>query len=170
MVNRYTTITTKQKTMATNENLAEVLNDLIIINNDRVEGYEKAMTETEEKDVDLRTIFSKMADESRKYKTELAAEVIRLGEEVAEGTTNRGKIYRVWMDVKATFASNERQSVLEACEFGEDAAQRAYRDALASDAEIDAETRQLITSQKESLKTSHDTVKKLRDAHKALNS
>ena len=45
-----------------------------------------------------------------------------------------GKIYRTWMDVKAAFARKERLSVLEACEFGEDAAQRAYEAALASDA------------------------------------
>ncbi|RYX99004.1 PA2169 family four-helix-bundle protein, partial [bacterium] len=89
-----------------------------------------------------------MADESRKYKTELTEEVARLGGEVATGNTGLGKIYQVWMDVKATFTGNDRQSALESCEYGEDAAQKAYRDALASDAEIDADTRQLITSQK----------------------
>ena len=73
------------------------------------------------------------------------------------------------MDVKATFSGHDRQSVLEACEFGEDAAQKAYRDALASDAEMNADTRQLITSQQASLKTSHDIIKKYRDMHKAVN-
>ncbi len=155
--------------MATNEKLVEVLNDLIEINNDRITGYEKAVEETKDIDVDLKAIFSKMADESRKYKTELTSEVSRLGGEPAEGTTNLGKIYRVWMDVKATFTGKDRQSVLEACEFGEDAAQKAYTDALASDAEIDANTRQLITDQQGSLKTSHDIIKKYTDMHKAAN-
>ena len=131
--------------METNEKLSEVLNDLIQINNDRITGYEKAADETKDIDVDLQGIFHKMADESRKYKTELVAEVGRLGGEPAEGTTGMGKIYRVWMDVKATFTGHDRQSALESCEFGEDAAQKAYRDALASDAEISADTRQLIT-------------------------
>ncbi len=155
--------------MATNEKLVEVLNDLIEINNDRITGYEKAVEETKDIDVDLKAIFSKMADESRKYKTELTSEVSRLGGEPAEGTTNLGKIYRVWMDVKATFTGKDRQSVLEACEFGEDAAQKAYTDALASDAEIDANTRQLITDQQGLLKTSHDIIKKYTDMHKAAN-
>ncbi len=155
--------------MATNEKLVEVLNDLIEINNDRITGYEKAVEETKDIDVDLKAVFNKMADESRKYKTELTSEVSRLGGEAAQGTTNLGKIYRVWMDVKATFTGKDRQSVLEACEFGEDAAQKAYRDALASDAEIDADTRQLITDQQSSLKTSHDIIKKYRDMHKAVN-
>lgn len=155
--------------MATNENLTEVLNDLIEINNDRIRGYEKASEESENVDIDLKAIFNKMADESRKYKAELSQEVSRLGGTPATDSTNRGKIYRVWMDVKATFTGNDRQAILESCEFGEDAAQKAYRDALASDAEIDAETRQLITSQQSSLKTSHDLIKQYRDANKTVN-
>lgn len=154
----------------TNDELVEVLNDLIQINNDRVVGYERAIKETKDLDVDLQTAFGKMADDSRKYAAELSNKVTELGGEPTSGTTNSGKIYRVWMDVKATFTGHSRQTVLENCEFGEDAAQKAYRMALASDAEIDAETRQLITDQQSSLKTAHDLVKKYRDAHKAANS
>lgn len=155
--------------MTTNEKLTEVLNDLIEINNDRIAGYQKAADETKDLDVDLKAIFYKMADESRKYKSELTEAIQKHGGEPASGTTNSGKIYRVWMDVKATFSGHDRQSVLESCEFGEDAAQKAYKYALSSDAEIDAECRQLITSQQASLKTSHDLIKKYRDMHKSVN-
>src|SRR6186997_1140060 len=85
--------------MKTNEKTSEVLNDLIQINNDRVEGYEKAANETDIKDVDLRSLFSEFASDSRRYANELAKYVVT---EPAVGTTVRGKIYRVWMDVKAT--------------------------------------------------------------------
>ncbi len=152
----------------TNDKLVEVLNDLIEINNDRVVGYEKASDETKSLDVDLQAIFTKMADDSRKYAAELTQKVSELGGEPAKGTTNSGKIYRVWMDVKATFTGHDRQAILENCEFGEDAAQKAYKAALASDAEIDAETRQLITDQQSSLQTGHDLIKKYRDAHKTM--
>lgn len=155
--------------MASNEKLVEVLNDLIEINNDRITGYEKAADETKDADIDLQAIFHKMADESREYKSELVKEVTRLGGEPSTGTTNSGKIYRVWMDVKATFTGKDRQAILESCEFGEDAAQKAYKLALESDADIDVDTRQLITSQQSSLKSSHDIIKKYRDAHKAMN-
>jgi uncharacterized protein (TIGR02284 family) len=73
------------------------------------------------------------------------------------------------MDVKATFSGHNRQTVLENCEFGEDAAQKAYEAALKSDAEISADIRQLITNQKSSLKTSHDVIKKYRDLHASVN-
>ena len=156
--------------MAQNEKLAEVLNDLIRINNDRVAGYERAIDESKDLDVDLKAVFHKMASDSRAYVSELSAEVAALGEDVATGTTNSGKIYRVWMDIKATFTGNDRQAVLENCEFGEDAAQKAYNEALASDAEIPADVRQLITDQKASLRTAHDLIKKYRDMHKTVNS
>lgn len=155
--------------MATNDNLIEVLNDLIRINNDRIVGYEKASDEARNIDIDLRAVFSRMADESRQYAAELTQEVVKLGGEAATGTTNSGKIYRVWMDVKATFSGSTRQAILENCEFGEDAAQKAYDSALKTDADLTADVRQLIANQKSSLKTSHDVIKKYRDMHAAVN-
>lgn len=155
--------------MSTNEKLTGVLNDLIMINNDRTEGYTNASEEAKSIDVDLHATFNKMANESRKYAAELSNEVQRLRGEPATGTTNSGKIFRAWMDVKATFSGKDRQAILESCEFGEDAAQKAYKEALASDAEISAQTRQIITQQQSSLKTSHDIIKKYRDAQKAVN-
>jgi uncharacterized protein (TIGR02284 family) len=155
--------------MAINEKLIEVLNDLIEINNDRVTGYEKAAEETKKLDVDLQSVFYSMANDSRKYAAELTEEVGELGGEPATGNTNKGKIYRVWMDVKATFSGYDRQSILESCEFGEDTIQKAYTAALASDAEIDARTRMIITDQQASLKKAHNLVKSYRDAHQAVN-
>ena len=156
--------------MEANENLIEVLNDLIKINNDRIDGYERALSELEDIDVDLKAIFQKMANESRENVTELSREVAVLGGEVETGTTNSGKIYRVWMDIKATFTGHNRTSVLESCEYGEDAAQEAYEDALSTDADLSVDIRQLITSQKAALKKSHDVIKKYRDMHQAVNS
>ncbi len=153
-----------------NDNLIEVLNDLIRINNDRIEGYDKAMSNAENIDVDLKAIFSRMADQSRNNVNELTQEVMRQGGEPATGTTASGAIYRTWMDVKNVFTGKDRTSLLESCEFGEDAAQKAYESALASDAEMTAEVRQLITDQKSSLRTSHDMIKKYRDMHKAVKS
>jgi Domain of unknown function (DUF2383) len=48
-----------------------------------------------------------MADESRKYKSELVEEVTRLGGEPSTGTTNSGKLYRIWMDAIAIFTGKD---------------------------------------------------------------
>ena len=154
--------------MERNKQTIEVLNDLIQINNDRIEGYEKAIKETKESDVDLRNIFNRMADESKNYKQELVDQVRRLGGDPASDTTQSGKIYRVWMDVKSSFAGRGRQSVLELCEYGEDAAQKAYQKALEVENELLPEVRSLIQHEKDELRTSHDTIKHYRDLQREV--
>ncbi|MBB2146461.1 PA2169 family four-helix-bundle protein [Pedobacter sp. LMG 31464] len=142
---------------------AEVLNDLILINNDRVAGYEKAIEELSVEDSDLKTLFVKMIRESHRHKMALATEVQTLGEDIEEGTTNSGKIYRAWMDVKAMFTGIDRKAVLSNCESGEDAAQRAYKMVLETQG-LSANLRSMITEQKAELRASHDEIKRLRDS------
>ncbi len=155
------------KFITMSEKVAEVLNDLIEINNDRVKGYERAVQETDTKDSDLRALFEQMAGESRRYANELSQHVAVSGTEPADGTTMKGKIYRAWMDIKAGFSGNDRKAILASCEYGEDAAQKAYEQALASEADFSVETRQLIMEQKISLRKSHDKIKRMRDAQPA---
>lgn len=151
-----------------NQETIDVLNDLVRINNDRINGYEKAANETSDGDVDLKGLFTKMANDSRGYVRELSDVIGKAGGEVATDTTASGKIYRAWMDVKAAFTGSDRKAILSSCEYGEDAAQRAYDTALSSDAEIDAEARQLIMTQKKALKESHNMIKKYRDMHETV--
>ena len=153
--------------MEKNEKVIGILNDLIRINHDRIVGYEKAVEELKDEDADLRTLFLRYTEESRQYANELTSEVTRAGGDPADGTTNSGKIYRVWMDLKAAVTGHDRKTVLDNCEFGEDAAQKAYDMALNSDETIEAPVREMIVRQKAQLKMGHDEVKRLRDMHKA---
>lgn len=155
--------------MTTNKEVSDILNDLILINNDRIEGYEKAIKNLGDGSIDLKATFNQMVDQSRGLKQDLVAEVGKLGGDVADGTTNSGKIYRAWMDVKATFTGNDRQTALNNCEFGEDAAQNAYNEALKDEDLTDHSARKLVSDQKDKLKRSHDIIKGLRDVHKALS-
>ena len=139
----------------------EALNDLIEINNDRVVGYEKAAAQAD--DADLKSIFLANAAESKKFAKELKELVVRQGAEPVKETTFRGKIYRTWMDVKATFGGDDRKGILASCEFGEDAAQRAYKSAL-EDKDLPPETRSVVERQKEVLRGAHDRIKAMRDS------
>lgn len=149
--------------MERNDKVIGILNDLIRINHDRIVGYEKAVDELKDGDADLRILFQRYTTESKQFINELNHEVTRLGGEPADGTTNSGKIYRVWMDLKAAVTGHDRKTVLNNCEFGEDAAQKAYDMALNSDIELEAPLRELIVKQKAQLKVGHDEVKRLRD-------
>ena len=153
--------------MQANEKTIETLNDLIKINNDRIEGYRRAVNETKDLDIYLKATFERMITESQQYKQELTALAEKNGGEVEiDDTTTSGKIYRAWMDVKATFSGHDRKTVLESCEFGEDAAQRAYESAMNISDELDAEASQLIAEQQKALKSSHDLIRKYRDTYK----
>ena len=154
--------------MENNQKVAEVLNDLIQINNDRVTGYERALKELKDGDTDLKGIFTGYIDQSRNLRNALGTEVQTLGVKMDDSTTASGKIYRAWMDVKTLFTGNDRQTVLNNCEYGEDAAQKAYKEALKTD-NLPAYLFALINRQKDELKKSHDEIKSFRDQEKLVH-
>ena len=152
--------------MEDNKEIIEVLNDLIKINADRMEGYEKAASNLDNSEVMLKSIFYQIADESKDIKERLCDKVIVLGGHPATETTERGKVYRVWMDIKATFTGGDTKSTLEACEFGEDAAQRAYKSAIEESADFPDEVKHMIRNQQHLLKMTHDLIRDQRNESK----
>jgi len=150
--------------MKTSQETIEILNDLIQINNDRIKGYERAIEELKDDNDDLKTMFAVFIDQSRQNIMALGKEVQTYGADMATGTTGSGKIYRAWMDVKALFTGHDRQTVLENCEFGEDAALKAYHTALKKE-DLPEYLKQMFVQQHELLLKSHNQVKALRDQH-----
>lgn len=146
----------------TESTTVETLNDLIQINNDRIVGYDKAIEELGDGDADLKALFATMSAESKNLKMSLVSEVQAAGGETETGTTNSGKIYRMWMDIKAAFTGKDRHAILASCEYGEDAAQKAYKSALEEDLPLNI--REVVQQQQQTLKASHDKIKALRDA------
>lgn len=147
--------------MESNEKIVDVLNQLIQINNDRIEGYEKAAKETN--DNELKMLFERFASKSNMLKSQLNSEVIKRNGKPNESTTASGKVFRVWMDFKAALTGKDRKAILSSCEFGEDAAQEVYEDVMKASIGLPADIMQMITSQKSALRQDHDEIKKLRD-------
>ena len=149
-----------------NEKTIAVLNTLVTINNDRIEGYETACKDVEEQD--LKTLFAHFSSTSKTCKHELLNEISRLGGTSAEGTLTAGKLHRVWMDVKAAITGKDRKAILNSCEFGEDIAKDTYEKALENDKEnLSAEQQTMIKAQHTLLKADHDKIKYMRDLLKA---
>lgn len=140
----------------------ETLNDLILINNDRIAGFERAIGELKDTDTELKKTFTNFISESHAFKMEIATEVAALGTDIAEGTSVSGKLHRTWLDVKSTFSGSSDHSILEECEFGEDAMKKAYATAMEDDS-IPAYIQQILASQQLSINAAHDLIKKLRD-------
>ncbi|HLN73151.1 MAG: ferritin-like domain-containing protein [Methylococcaceae bacterium] len=148
-----------------NDKKIDVLNDLIEINNDRIEGYEKASKETDE--MDLRNLFSSYIRTSQRCRSELIDEVRALGGTPAEGTKVSGKFYRAWMDIKAAITGRDRKTILDSCEYGEDVAVDAYDKAVKDFEEIggnmSSPLHALLIRQRNLIKADHDQVRSLRD-------
>ncbi len=149
----------------------QVVNDLVKINNDRIEGYQKAINQLQKNngDADLATLFNECIALSTENKAALTKISGQYDTDAADDTTVPGEIYRVWMDMKAAFSGDTRLTVLESCEFGEDAAQKAYKEAVKNYEELPAHIMQLIQSQKATLHEHHDKIKKLRDLEKVAH-
>ena len=144
-----------------NEKQIDLLNELVEINNDRIEGYDRASKETEESE--LKQLFAQLIQTSLRCKTELVNEVLKGGGKPLEGTTTSGKFFRAWMDVKAALLGKDRKVILSSCEFGEDAALRTYERILGHAGEFGPEHKAMISNQLSFIRADHDKIKRLRD-------
>ena len=146
-------------TQAQQKDLVSELNKLVEINNDRVEGYKKALKETD--DADLKELFKNMVEHSFGFKNELADEIMKLGGEPTTGTRTSGKFYRAWMDIRSALTNKDRKNILSSCEYGEDAALETYEEVIKNTQSSAAFS--IISLQKTALQRDHDKIKALRD-------
>lgn len=142
-----------------------VLNDLIEINNDRIAGFEKALADIKDENIDLKTIFQSYATQSRKFSQELTAVVAVTGDNPETDTSFSGSLHRAWIDIKSLFGDNDRKSILAEAERGEDAIKKAYETAL-NDGKLNGEAATLVHRQAADIKAAHDYIRNLRDASK----
>ena len=151
--------------METTEKTNTAVKDLIIINNDRTEGYKTAATET--KEADLQALFNRFSEQSRGFAAELRQFITDADDMPKyDETKNTGKLYRVWMDVRAAITANDRKAVLSSCEFGEDKAKQTYKDVLSDIEGLAPNVVAIITKQNAEILKAHDEVKALRDSCK----
>jgi uncharacterized protein (TIGR02284 family) len=152
--------------MATTSEVQNIINDLIQINNDRVAGFEKALADIDDENIDLKQLFQTYAQQSRKNGQELAA-IIGDVADVETGTSVEGTLHRVWIDVKSIFGGSDREGILSEAERGEDAIKKAYHDAIQSGA-LPLDISEKVNHQAREIYSAHDRIKALRDAAKAM--
>ncbi len=149
--------------MAYTEKTVGILNDLVEINNDRAEGFKKAIVDLKEENTDLKAIFADYAAQSEKFSRELGFIVAGAGEEVEKGESVSGTLHRAWIDIKSIFGADDRKSILNEAERGEDAIKAAYEKAI-RDGSLDGPALEKVSTQAIEIKAAHDKIKSLRDA------
>lgn len=143
----------------------DVLNDLIEINNDRIAGFEKALADIKDENVDLKSLFQTYATQSRKFSQELTAAVAQTDDDPETDSSIAGGLHRAWIDIKSLFGANDRKSILNEAERGEDAIKKAYETAIA-EGNLHGDTATLVRQQAVEIKAAHDKIRALRDAAK----
>ena len=122
----------------------DILNALIMLNNDRIAGYKVAIGET--KDEDLKDQISQFIKASTECKSELSAEVEKLGGRPEDMTRVNGRIFRAWMDFKSLVLRKDRRALLGSCEYAEYVALNFYEKVLTSN-ELDSTYIPMVKSQ-----------------------
>ncbi|MCW3168161.1 PA2169 family four-helix-bundle protein [Chryseobacterium sp. 09-1422] len=142
------------------EKTVSVLNDLLQITNDRIEGFSKVEDKVWDNYSGLKADYDEMVSNSQNMKSELVGLITERGGQPDNTTTTAGAIHRAWIDVKNSFSGNKDEATLENVVFGEDAAIKAYQDALDS-GDLCAESSRKVQDQLHHLKSSYQKFENL---------
>ncbi|MBC8011529.1 MAG: PA2169 family four-helix-bundle protein [Burkholderiales bacterium] len=139
---------------------AKHLDHLISICKDGEAGYRAATDDT--KDLELKSLFTRLARQRGDFAAELQLYVQRLGVEPCDSTSVAGSVHRGWIGLKAVLTKDNSHAVLAECERGEDSAVAAYREVLA-DAPLESAHRLVVSTQSVAVQAAHDEIRALRD-------
>jgi uncharacterized protein (TIGR02284 family) len=146
------------------EKSIQLLNTLIEVNNDIIEGYETASLESVEPEI--KNLFYNFIQTSQKCNYELTAEVKKLGGQPIIGTESTGKFLSVWIDIKYAINKKNSKAILNLCEHGEEVASDIYMTTLRNNlAVISVDQQSMLITQHILIKADHDKVKTLREAY-----
>jgi uncharacterized protein (TIGR02284 family) len=139
-----------------------LLNDLIGVNNNRIECYNFATGET---DVTvLKVLFKRLLETSYLCRDELAREVYKLGGVPEESTLPYVEFFKAWVDVKNALTRNDHAALLNSCAFEEGVVLRSYASALITGHRaITTQQQQILSQQYQAMKADHEKVTNLRD-------
>jgi len=151
------------KNKITNKEVKETLHSVIESLIDGQQGFEKIGEHL--KDETLRRYFAAESLKRASFRGELETMLHDEGDhDPKESGSVSGTLRRTWGDLKAHLGGGDH-TLLETAEQGEDAAKKAYREAL--EKELPLPVKQLLTTQYLHIQASHDYVKAARDREKA---
>ncbi|GGG59755.1 PA2169 family four-helix-bundle protein [Epilithonimonas arachidiradicis] len=137
-----------------NEKTVSALNDLLNITNDRIQGFSKVEDKVWETHPTLRNDYDQMVSRSQDMKNDLIRLITERGGQPDNTGSTAGAIHRAWIDVKNELSFDNDEATLENVVFGENAAIKAYQNALDS-GDLCPESSQVVLDHLHHLKASH---------------
>lgn len=149
----------------TNEDVISTLNGLIETNKDGQNGFKEAAEGVQNSE--LKSAFYDFSQQRSQFAGELQTAVRDLGGDPENAGSVSGALHRGWINIKSAVTGQDDTAILNEAERGEDAAKKAYKDAL--EEELPANVRAIIERQSTAINAAHDKVKAMRDSAKSAN-
>jgi uncharacterized protein (TIGR02284 family) len=140
------------------KDVVSTLNGLIETCKDGENGFKKASEEA--KEPSLQALFAKYSAQRTGYSRELQQAVASLGEKPAESGHVAATLHRGWMTLKESLSKHEDTAIIDEAEAGEDAAVKAYREALAKD--LPTTVLEMVRRQFAGIQEAHGTIRDLK--------
>lgn len=137
------------------------LNTLIATTIDSVNGYQESAQSVESER--FRQLFMELAQDRQQVIPQLQAEVARLGGNPEDDGSTLAAAHRAFVDLKSAITGRDDKAVINEVERGEDYIKEKYEAAL-NNADLSAETRQVVNQAYESVRRGHDRVRDLKHA------
>lgn len=147
----------------TNDDVISTLNGLIETCKDGQDGFKTAAEGVERSD--LKSTFYELGQQRIKFAGELQTLVRELGGDPEDTGSISASLHRGWINIKSAVTGQDDGSVLNEAERGEDAAKKAYKDALAQN--LPANVKSVVQNQATDINSAHDKVRDLRDSTNA---
>ncbi|WP_439153301.1 ferritin-like domain-containing protein [Winogradskyella sp.] len=136
--------------------VSDKLNELLVKNYDAEKGYINAIKEVENRNV--KNFFKNRAEERSKFARQLRTEILTYGEIPEDSGSFKGLMHRNWMSLKATFSSNNEETILDEALRGEKASLEEYNELLSNN-NFPSRLIELLREQRNAIEAAINSVK-----------
>lgn len=137
---------------------AVLLNDLLSLNRDAEQGFEKAAELAES--ITLKALFERAMLERAAFSRALRPLVKEAGGEPDDDGSAGGTLFRAWMQLRQKLSTRGDVALVRECERAEDQAVKAYREAL--DTDLPAPVHAVLEVQAQRVFATHDALSALK--------
>jgi uncharacterized protein (TIGR02284 family) len=131
-----------------------IVNDLIGINNERINNYTTALDALKDRNHELNFFLAKMLTQSHRFISELTTQTKAFAEKESGTNARTGAIYELWINVKEKLPVGDSHTISNSCKNDLLAVLNAYDHALGH-SNLHPQLQELINRHKDELKASH---------------
>ncbi|AMM52165.1 hypothetical protein TH61_14585 [Rufibacter sp. DG15C] len=150
-----------------NDKILNTLNDLVETARDGRKGYETAAGAVDNPRV--KSELERLAQQRASFVSELESKAQQLGGSTSNTTTVEGiameaagAVHRGWINLKSAIGGNDSKAILSECENGDEAALKAYSNAL-NDTALPMDVKNIIQKQQQEIQTAKQTITSLKN-------